>query len=555
MAVLRADAALRTVPVRFVGRASANARVANFSARTGYVRARIVGNAVSVAVGTVSVGASAFFSCRTGLAFFTNAVPRVIGCIHRFVGCAAARACRRSRRTAVGNAFACVRVGLVARGAFRTAAVAASFTLVAVLCFARHARRTVQFVSRFARRAVIATRRLRTRRAVRRSADARCRIREFAPDFAAAVAVSDHPARAVARFARVAFHALSVVQTSVFAFVARIAVRIRRAGGFYAFVLIVDDIAVVACALRSDFAQNAYRVHRSAVRASVAFAVRRIELAAHFARACRVGVASDRYAVARSVGDFARGTVARRSPRAGIAIRVQRRRVFALVAFGAIRIRCAGVRSAAAFAVGNLPFGTRRFTARVVPRRARRAGAGRFVLLVARIANLVFQTDARAETVGHAFARAAALFAQIARFARTQVLAVLFRRRTRGFARAVTAAFSVKDLRPRAAALVAFRTRHAVRIHALQSRAARRIRAAAFRRMVFGDAFFAVGTRVRRTHRFALAVFAFLRVVAVGVCQTLRSRNAARIGVAVKIFAVFVPQFHTFRDSERCRVI
>lgn len=461
-----------------------------------------------------------------------------------------------SRRTSFGFAFARVRIGFIAVVTCRTLVRRAFFAIVAKLLFARHARAVVGIITVFAIRAGIAPARLRTRFAVRRSADAKRRRIKRTTQFASAVAVRDITRRASrTRFAFFARHTFGIRFTRVFAIFTVRTIAVRFALGFYAFVLIVDDIAVVACALRSDFAQNAYRVHRSAVRASVAFAVRRIELAAHFARACRVGVASDRYAVARSVGDFARGTVARRSPRAGIAIRVQRRRVFALVAFGAIRIRCAGVRSAAAFAVGNLPFGTRRFTARVVPRRARRAGAGRFVLLVARIANLVFQTDARAETVGHAFARAAALFARIARFARTQVLAVLFRRRTRGFARAVTAAFTVKDLRPRAAALVAFRTRHTVRIHALQSRAARRIRAAAFRRMVFGDAFFSVGTRVRRTHRFALAVFALLRVVAVGVCQTLRSRNAARIGVAVKIFAVFVPQFHTFRDSERCRVI
>ena len=168
-----------------------------------------------------------------------------------------------SRRTSFGFAFTRVRIGFIAVVTYRTLVRRAFFAIISELLFARHARAVVGIIAVFAIRAGIAPARLRTRFAVRRSADAKRRRIKRTTQFASAVAVRDIARRASrTRLAFVARHTFGIRFTRVFAIFTVRTIAVRFALGLYALAFFVDQIPVGAGALRIDFARRAKRFNR-----------------------------------------------------------------------------------------------------------------------------------------------------------------------------------------------------------------------------------------------------------------------------------------------------
>ena len=253
-------------------------------------------------------------------------------------------ACRIAVGAGFGFAFTRVRIGFIAVVTSRTFVRRAFFAIVAELLFARHARAVVGIIAVFAIRADVASARLRTRFAVRRSADANRRRVKRTAQFASAVAVRDIARRASrTRLAFFAWHTFGIRFTRVFAIFTVRAIAVRFALGFYALAFFVDQIPVGAGALRIDFARRAVRFNRVGIDA---LHPRVTALFGDVFTADQSCFASHGNAFARSVGQLSFGAAALFVFAARDALGVFRFPVFATVAFGAVVIHGACVRFA-----------------------------------------------------------------------------------------------------------------------------------------------------------------------------------------------------------------
>ena len=292
----------------------------------------------------MSRGAVTLFTRRAVDATFANGITRIIGSIRHFLSRRTCRIGGRSRRTSFGFAFTRVRIGFITVVTCRTFVRRAFFAIVAKLLFARNTCAVVGIIAVFAIRAGIAPARLRTRFAVRRSADAKRRRIKRTTQFASAVAVRDIARRASrTRLAFFARHTFGIRFTRVFAIFTVRTIAVRFALGYYALAFFVDQIPVGAGALRIDFARRAKRFNRIGIDA---LHPRVTALFGYGVTADQSRLTFNGNAFARSVGQLSFGAAALFVFAARDALGVFRFPVFTTVAFGAVFIHGACVRFA-----------------------------------------------------------------------------------------------------------------------------------------------------------------------------------------------------------------